>query len=223
MPLDLISQWKLLGAWVRAEPSLTACEFKVMFRLLDHQNPKTGLCNPSERTLADAVNCTERHVRNCITNLKKRGAIIVSRPRFLKTNQYEFRYPMMSNTTLELHTRNCSSKQQEPEFRNDRNSSSSKKEKEKEKKNEGHEVTVNSPNRIDLRRQALKVDLKIKDRAKEEKKFHNMITMRLEQNGLAYEDLLEVDNVLLDETFQRLLDEKISLSQAVDTILRTFL
>lgn len=47
----------------------------VLARLLDHMNYKSGLCNPTEETLATATNCQTRTVRTALRDLERSGLL----------------------------------------------------------------------------------------------------------------------------------------------------
>jgi len=63
----------------------------VLTKLLTHYNRKTGLCFPSEKTLADSIGISEREVRRAIKLLKATEWIFVKR-RFQDASLYSFNW-----------------------------------------------------------------------------------------------------------------------------------
>ncbi|WP_395541043.1 helix-turn-helix domain-containing protein [Neotabrizicola sp. sgz301269] len=55
------------------ENKIGAGAFRVLAQLLDHCNQRTGLCYPSQATLAKALNLTDRQVRNHVRSLETVG------------------------------------------------------------------------------------------------------------------------------------------------------
>ncbi|RZS82064.1 helix-turn-helix protein [Phyllobacterium myrsinacearum] len=57
------------------DPRITATDFRVAFRLIQHVNAETLACFPSQELLADEAVMKERTVRNSIARLKDAGWI----------------------------------------------------------------------------------------------------------------------------------------------------
>ena len=74
-PLDFQAKFAALHYWLRPEANLKLSEYKVLARLIDRQNRKTGQCNPSVVRLMDDTGLCERSVRGAISSLQKKGAI----------------------------------------------------------------------------------------------------------------------------------------------------
>jgi hypothetical protein len=77
-PTDLLTKWKLLQAII-ADPSVDACGKLVAVRLLDHCNTKSGRCDPSYKTIADAIGYSRRHVIRAVACLAAAGWIVTKR------------------------------------------------------------------------------------------------------------------------------------------------
>lgn len=73
------TSWKLdiLNA-MSIDPRITASDFRVAFRLMQHVNAKTGACFPSQDSLSEEAVMKERSVRQCIANLRRHGWIDVT-------------------------------------------------------------------------------------------------------------------------------------------------
>jgi biotin operon repressor len=74
---DLLSSDKL-QALNRAsqDTRLGHSDFRVYQRLVNHMNPQTGACYPSNETLAKATGLGERAVRKCIGRLEDLGYVV---------------------------------------------------------------------------------------------------------------------------------------------------
>lgn len=97
-PLNLAEKWLALKQAATCDGQrLNATTLLVLFRLLDHQNPKTGRCNPSATRLARDIGVCVRTIYYAIDCLEKaassarsRGtetATITSSSAHLKQNQ----------------------------------------------------------------------------------------------------------------------------------------
>ncbi len=70
----LLDKWQINQA-ANTHPDISPLALKVFSRLLDHHNMKTGQCNPSMGTLAEALGASERGVRGAVRQLEKHGLI----------------------------------------------------------------------------------------------------------------------------------------------------
>lgn len=76
--LRSFTSWKLdLLDAMSVDPRLTASDFRVAFRLMQHVNAETGACFPSQEVLSDEAVMKERGARQCIANLKRHGWIAI--------------------------------------------------------------------------------------------------------------------------------------------------
>ena len=87
-PLNLVEKWSALKRAANCSGTrLNPTALVVLFRLLDHQNTKTGQCNPSVKRMAQDIGVGRRTVRYALTDLEKRG-LIRRVGRAGQTNQY---------------------------------------------------------------------------------------------------------------------------------------
>ena len=99
-PRTLLNKWELLQAIIldlgacRAKRSATGSTIAVVARLLDHYNNQTGLCCPSNATVAKAVGISERQVTRCTDLLAARGWI-TKQQRQDNSNLYGFNWGRM--------------------------------------------------------------------------------------------------------------------------------
>ena len=204
-PLDLLAKWHVAQAWAQEKPRLTHGALQVLLRLLDHQNPKTGRCNPSIPTLARAVNISERSVRSATRELKNRGAIEVSRPKDSRSNHYRMNFPSQVSGSGQLGGRKPTSTKPEAGFHNEGKQLSAKTIKEKTKKKEVDGGRGERRQGQPGWKACEDSEKPLESRAREEDRFHKEITVQLEQDGMAYEDLLNVDDEILSEAFKDLI------------------
>lgn len=90
IPLNLTEKARVRRWWANASPRLTHSELSVLVELLDRQNPKTGLCCPSQMRLSKDTGFAIRTVKEAITCLVERGAIEKTRVPGKRTNRYYF-------------------------------------------------------------------------------------------------------------------------------------
>lgn len=93
-PISLLTKWRLLQAIV-ADPQLDAVSKLVATRLLGHCNTKTGRCDPSYQTIADALGYSRRHVIRSMQRLASAGWVQVhhrGQGRQAHSNQFQFRW-----------------------------------------------------------------------------------------------------------------------------------
>ncbi|UVK50955.1 helix-turn-helix domain-containing protein [Mesorhizobium sp. AR02] len=69
---------------------VTAGEFRVAFRLLQHANAETGAIFPSQDRLGSQIGMKERSVRACIAGLVHHGWLRKWRPNRRTANSYSF-------------------------------------------------------------------------------------------------------------------------------------
>lgn len=75
---------------ISMDPRVTAGEFRVAFRLLQHANSETGAIFPSQDRLASQIGMKERTVRACIDGLVRKGWLHKERPNRRVPNFYRF-------------------------------------------------------------------------------------------------------------------------------------
>ena len=69
---------------------VTASEFRVAYRLMQHANAETGAIFPSQDRLASQIGMRERSVRACIAGLVAKGWLLRWRPNRRTSNMYKF-------------------------------------------------------------------------------------------------------------------------------------
>jgi hypothetical protein len=75
---------------ISMDPRVTAAEFRVAFRLMQHQNAETGAIFPSQDRLASQIGVKERTIRSNVAGLIKKGWLHVHRPNMRTANLYAF-------------------------------------------------------------------------------------------------------------------------------------
>lgn len=75
---------------ISMDPRVTASEFRVAFRLMQHANAETGAIFPSQDRLACQIGMRERSVRACIAGLVAKGWLLRCRPNRRVSNLYRF-------------------------------------------------------------------------------------------------------------------------------------
>ena len=90
-PLDLLSKWQLVVAGAQSEDFCrTVSELRVLIQLLQHQNPKTGQCNPSYKRLSKTLKLSPRTISTSVASLERHGVLEVRRRRG-SSNRYRFK------------------------------------------------------------------------------------------------------------------------------------
>lgn len=85
------TSWKLdLLDAMSIDPRLKSSDFRVAYRLIQHRNAVTGLCNPSQETIADETGLKPRTIREAIKRLENAKWILVRRPNRSASNHYAF-------------------------------------------------------------------------------------------------------------------------------------
>lgn len=74
-----------------ADQQLTPFAFRVLALLLAYYNHTSGLCNPSEKSLAEALGVCERHIRQAIKELKDSEWISIKH-QYRNSNFYSFNW-----------------------------------------------------------------------------------------------------------------------------------
>jgi hypothetical protein len=75
---------------ISMDPRVTAGEFRVAYRLMQHANAATGAIFPSQDRLASQIGMRERSVRSCIAGLVAKGWLNKCRPNRRSSNMYRF-------------------------------------------------------------------------------------------------------------------------------------
>ena len=207
-PLNFVEKNEVLRTLVN-RTDLTKTAIRVFFRLLDHQNPKSGQCNPSNRRIAKTLGISERSVRSAISELKQIGAIKVRKGAGNRSNQYQIQRPDNWQPVGPVADRKQASADKEGSFLHNRNSSSSKKKKKNEKKK-----GASPAHRGNFKHPPL-----AKERCpKDEDRFHGEIKECLMQTGRSDLDIFSAPEALLENTYCKLLRSEISRSAAVNEI-----
>ena len=207
--LDFVGKHDVYNYWLRVKPSLNASELKVLYRLLDHQNPDTGRCDPSINRLSEDTAISTRMVRKAIKGLEEHGAIkVVSRAQG-RRNKY---CVVDATKTAPKKVGKQSSKTGEPGFQKAGKHSSPEKEKKKEKK-KGWGSTL-----LDHQRASPKVrtgeEVKEQGRLKEEELEKKALQV-FQSMGWAYKELLAVPSENWNEILELYRADETSLDEAV--------
>ena len=202
-PLDLTDQWALLKYAVLTEtPRMKATTLSVLIRLLDHQNPKTGQCNPSITKLGSDLRMSRRSVQYAIKELCLRGYIWKTTIRN-SSNSYVFRKRNQLNCHVQESApnsaMNCTSIAQRP---------APKKEKEKEKK-KGNTV-FREPAGIQ----------NIENTRKKQQDAEKAIVAALQGFGHTYADLLLVPTDTVTEICDRVSSNALRPDSAASLIVK---
>jgi Helix-turn-helix domain len=65
---------------IMLDPRLKPIDFKVAYCIAQHLNAVSGLCNPSQRLIAELCDLKERTVRNSVARLVRAKWLVVHRP-----------------------------------------------------------------------------------------------------------------------------------------------
>ena len=85
------TSWKLhLLDAISMDPRVTATEFRVAYRLLQHANAETRAIFPSQERIASQIGAKERAVRAAIAGLVEKRWLTISRPNRRLPNLYRF-------------------------------------------------------------------------------------------------------------------------------------
>ena len=211
--LDLAGELRVYNHWIGVRPCLNASELKVLFRLLRHQNPESGRCDPSIVRLSADTGVSQRMVRKAIAGLEKRGAIkVVSRSRGHR-NRYFIPDVTKGSPGRE---RNHSSKSAELGFRKDGNRASPEKENEKERKREPS-IPRLTGQQASARRDAENGSDKF-ERASAEMLERKALEM-FQAKGLSYEDLIALPGEVWNEVREAFCGDSLSVEEAVSALL----
>jgi len=187
--LDFVGKHRVYNCWISAEPGLNASELKVLFRLLDHQNPKTGRCDPTIVRLSADTNIGTRMVRKAIKGLEERGAINVYRRAKGLRNAYCIRDVVARPSKQSSGKLN--SKKGEPQFQNTGSQGPPKKEMKKKEKEKS--AVVAHQTRI----VAKTVPTEDSNKRKEEL-LEKAAVIAFERAGMTYSDLLQTPTDIWD-------------------------
>lgn len=202
-PLDLTDQWALLKYAVLTEtPRMKATTLSVLIRLLDHQNPKTGQCNPSISKLGADLRMSRRSVQYSIKELCLRGYIwkITTRN---SSNSYVFKRPVQIDCQVQ---EPASSSAMDCTLIAQRPAPKKEKEKEKEKETRGFRVTA------DLHSSAT--------HRNKQQDAEKTIVAALQRFGHTYEDLLLLPIETVTEICDRVTSNTLRPELAASLIVR---
>ena len=200
-PLNLVEKWSALERALSCNGRrLNAAAHLVLFRLLDHQNTKTGQCNPSVARMARDIGVSRRTVNYALTQLEERG-LIRRVGRAGQSNQYAVL--RASETELAMrHIAGRSANRSAEELQR----LAAKKEKEKLKEkgqaaktNERHVHSVPS--------------------STEQQIAEKEVVAAIEQMGGNYEDLISVPTCTLIDLIQSVAQGQLSSKEAAAEIL----
>ncbi|WP_037904797.1 helix-turn-helix domain-containing protein [Sulfitobacter mediterraneus] len=200
-PLNLVEKWSALKRAANCnDRRLNATAHVVLFRLLDHQNTKTGQCNPSVARMARDIGVSRRTVNYALTQLEERG-LIRRVGRVGQSNQYAVLRASETELAVQRIAGRAASGSAEAMQR-----IAAKKEKEKLKEkgkaaetNERHVYSVPSPTARQIA----------------EKK----VVAAIERMGSSYEDLISVPTCTLIDLFQSVAQGQLSSNKAAAEIL----
>ena len=133
-PLNLIEQWFCVVHGASGAVGLTKSALRVLIYLLQHQNPKNGLCNPSVKLLSLEVGLTTRSVSQALKELSSKQLIKICRGGRGKRNSYKFAIPPPVVQPNQVSRMKQTSKTNESRLQRVEKQASPKMEKEKEKK-----------------------------------------------------------------------------------------
>jgi len=226
--LQLVDKWQTLQHWIGVEPRLTRSALVVLIRLLDHQNPKTGRCDPSVQRIQDKTGLCERSVRKAMSELKDCGAIDTTRKTLRSRNQVALRKTgahkqnhshkaAHENTTGVQHRSSIPALQCRPSLHSTAPEKEKKKEIEKgggvgefKQTGQGAEKTVNHKCHEDHSDNLGTVN---------QGQFESSVVKVLGKNGYTYIDLVQIDGNLFESIFNTYSSGKVTFSKAVNAII----
>lgn len=221
-PLDLVEKWKVAQFWVSRRPGLTRGEMLVLLKLLDRQNPRTGRCDPSARSLCEDTGLSERAVRAAFGSLKRREAIAVRRRAGGMSNQFQIRsVAEVAGSHQKKRSRSCNSVHVTQHSTADRpaetrafsmQAASPKKENETKKKNEAAENGGTARgSRSSGPTQEPKPDVGLAE-------FERRTTMALERARLEYVALIDLPAGSMENAYEDYQSGKRTLIEAIDAL-----
>jgi hypothetical protein len=185
---------------VISDPNVSTGAFAVFYRLVHHYNTTNGKCFPSEKTIADAIQSTERTVRTHLRALAKAGHIIINRNASRHgTNLYDL--PAMSGKIV------CSpsetlGKKPLPEI--------SSKPLKKNSKDNSYRVEAQSALESGVK------PLDLRQNAKKEAQLEAAMVGALGGGGNGYEKLLTLPPGIMEEATRRHLMDGVSRVRVVE-------
>ncbi len=226
--LQLVDKWQAIQHWVSVEPRLTRSALVVLIRLLDHQNPKTGRCDPSVQRIQDKTGLCERSVRKAMSELKECGAINTTRKTLRSRNQVALRKtsgckPNHSNIATDKNPSGVQPGSRKPalQCRPSLHPTAPEKEKKKEiekggvvgefkQTGQGAEKTVNHKCHEDHSDNFGTVN---------QGQFESNVVKVLGKNGYSYADLLLIDGELFESIFNSYASGIVSFSKALNAVI----
>ena len=191
---------------VNIDPNVSDSGHRVFARLMYHHNTKTGLCFPSEATLAHALNRTDRTIRTAIKNLEKHKYIRVRRGKGRNgTNQYDLYIPSGKNE-YDQAVKSCLSH---------RKKSSSKPMKEPLKEQERNIARAKF---MSEKRQRASLDEK--SDAKKQGHLHGKFVEHFNNDEKGWELLQSIDDQSLIEIENKYLREGLGLNSAIALLIK---
>ncbi|MEL7152055.1 MAG: helix-turn-helix domain-containing protein [Pseudomonadota bacterium] len=126
-------KYDVIQFWMLQDPVLTRSALRVLARLVQHQNPKSGRCDPSYAGLASDLRLSTKSVQNAIAELLAKKAIRVIDGRRGRRNRYKI-MSVQEHETRVKKEENLASKSTEAEFPLAEKQTSYEKKKKREKK-----------------------------------------------------------------------------------------
>lgn len=199
------TKWAALQCAI-VEMNVSAGEVVILARLLDHYNLKTGLCYPSETTLAKKTGYSTRQVRNLLRGLERAACIQTFSRSGCKSNAYHI--PILTGkmrcATAEERGRSIG----KPTSAKSRN---------KTKKETGEDLQPGLP----LTHH--KLSKQPEDKSKTTKltqQFENRLAEKLGSNGSGWAKVVELAPEITEEPMKLLLAGRISVEEAVKLALK---
>lgn len=198
-----IDKWRALQlAMIDGNINNTA---KVVFaRLMEHHNTKTGLCCPSQVTLAHALNTSVRSIRAALRQLEKHN--------YVKTNKNDGLYGS-NGYELTIPTGKFAYQVAEQKRLEERKKPSAKPKKEPKKKPLATEEAIEAQKSLPSSRAEIELAEKVRGQLEEQ------LVGQLGGGAKAWKMVQEVDELEFENYVEKILHRECSLLQAVDEIL----
>ena len=179
---------------------------KVVFaRLLEHHNTKTGLCCPSQFTLAHALNTSDRSIRAALRQLEKHKYVKTSKSDGLYgSNGYELTIPT-GKFAYQVAEKKRLEEWKKP---------SAKPKKEPKKKPLAEEEANGALKALNSTRAEIELAEKVRGQLEEQ------LVVQLGGGAMAWEKVLEVAEQEFETYVEKILHREYSLPQAANEILK---
>lgn len=179
---------------------------KVVFaRLLEHHNTKTGLCCPSQFTLAHALNTSDRTIRDALRQLEKN--------KYVKTKRNDGLYGS-NGYELTIPTGKFAYQVAEKKRLEERKKPSAKPKKEPKKKPLAKEEANEAQKSLPSTRAEIELAEKVRGQLEEQ------LVVQLGGGAKAWEKVLEMTELEFETYVEKILHRECSLLQAANEILK---